>query len=364
MNLDALVALRATFKSRGWQQKATGRVVLELAFHVVTAIVGIALFVAAESYALKILGLIVSTFGSVGVATNTHTATHYGASDKRWVNDLLSLFGYPLFLHLPLSYWRNAHLVVHHTSPNVIGIDDDTDFRPYFSINEREVAGASALRRFYLRHQWVFLIAIVWVHPFTRSVAGWRFLISALRDPQRRRMAHWLDLLALVLHAIVWIVVPSFFFPFSHVLAFVAIRYALIGYPVFAILAPGHYPAEAGLVAKGEWPKDFVALQTLTTVNFRTGPIGRLYCSGLDYQIEHHLFPACSHVFYRRMSREVQEFCEREGYPYRTLGWWESLHKTVEMFRTPKPVADDLEGLRLAVMGPIATPEGAVGATG
>ncbi len=345
-----MAALRADFRTRGWHRKATGRVLLELAFHLALSLGGIALFLSTTNLWLELLGLAVSSLGSAGVATNTHTASHCGASDRPSVNELLAYFGYPFFLHLPLSYWRNAHIAVHHASPNVVGIDDDADFAPFFAVTDREVEGARGLRRFYYRHQWLFFVLICGIHPITRAIAGWTFLLRALADPKRRRLAHWLDLAALLMNLVVWIGVPSFFFPFTHVLGFWFLREILLGYPVLAILAPGHYPAEAGMVLKGDWEKNFIGLQTAATVNFRAGPFG-IFCSGLDHQIEHHLFPGFSHVHYGKMSGPIRELCEREGYPYRTLGWVESLWKTIQMFRRPKRAHGSLEELMRSTAG-------------
>src|SRR5437868_12912694 len=47
---------------------------------------------------------------------------------------------------------------------------------------------------------------------------------------------------------------------------------------------------------------DFFAVQTAGTVSFRTGWLGRFLCSGLEYQVEHHLFPNISHVYYPEIS--------------------------------------------------------------
>ncbi|HYH95404.1 fatty acid desaturase, partial [Hyalangium sp.] len=64
------------------------------------------------------------------------------------------------------------------------------------------------------------------------------------------------------------------------------------------------------------------------------------------YQIEHHLFPGYSHVYYPQMSRILQRFCEENGYPYRTLGWWEAIWKSLVVFRKPKPIHSRLLALR------------------
>jgi fatty acid desaturase len=65
------------------------------------------------------------------------------------------------------------------------------------------------------------------------------------------------------------------------------------------------------------------------TLNFRTGFIGRRACNGLDFQIEHHLFPNICHVYYPRIAPLVREFCLRNGYPYRCFGWGEAIFQVV-----------------------------------
>ena len=347
MDLDGLAALRAEFTARGWNKKATGAVVLELAVLASLGVGGYAVFLLADDAWVRWLGMLVSTYGSLGVATNTHTSTHYGTSDKRWVNDLLSYFGYPFFLNLGLTYWRNSHIVLHHTSPNVMGVDPDAHFMPFFATTDRELESTSGWkRRYHERYQLSFLLAILWVHTFKRQIRSWFYIFSCLRDPERRRAAHWLDLLSMSLFWVAWVIVPSFFLPVEDLLWGHFVRIAAMAYPLFAILAPAHYPHEAACVHKGEWKKDFLALQTYTTVNFSTGRLGGFICSGLQYQIEHHLFPAYSHVYYSKMAPHVQAFLESKGYPYRVMTWWEALLKTFLIFARPKHEATDLAEMR------------------
>ena len=139
--------------------------------------------------------------------------------------------------------------------------------------------------------------------------------------------------------------IPSIFFGPLPVLALYAVRVVLLGYAIFIAFAPAHFPEEAAFLdregkGRAEYFRkaDYILLQTSTTLNFRTGFFGRLFCAGVDYQIEHHLFPGYSHVYYPEMSRILKRFCEVNGYPYRTLGWWEAVWKSLVVFGRPKPV--------------------------
>jgi linoleoyl-CoA desaturase len=343
---DALAALRTEFRNRGWNQRPVLPVVLELAVHVSLALFGIAIFLFTEPLWLRILGMLISTYGSVGVGTNTHTATHYGASRHRWVNEVLAYFGYPFFLMLGATFWRHRHITLHHANPNVMGIDGDCDFPPFFASTDQEVAKGIG---YFGRYQHLVFPCMAWLNSYLRQIGSWRHLFAILPDKSRRRMAHWADLVVMLLHIVVWFVIPSFFFPVLNVIGFNLMRIGLLGYPLYWVLAPGHYPAEALCIAKGDWKKDFVLLQTATTINFRTGFFGSLVCSGLQYQIEHHLFPGYSHIYYKRMAPMVQEFCVKNGYPYRMFGWAESVLKTFEIFAKPKHVYANVEELRAAV---------------
>ena len=161
----------------------------------------------------------------MGVGTNTHTSTHYGTSDKRWVNEALSYFGYPMFLGLSATYWWHKHVVLHHPAPNVVGVDSDSDLLPWFAITADEVHDSSGLRRFYYQHLqfWLFPLALA-LNNFSIQRAGWAHLIRMLRDPKARKSAHWIDLSALVLHYVIWIGVPLLFWPLPAVAGFYILR--------------------------------------------------------------------------------------------------------------------------------------------
>jgi len=95
--------------------------------------------------------------------------------------------------------------------------------------------------------------------------------------------------------------------------------------------------------------RDWLLLQAACTVNFRAGWIGRLVSSGSDYQIEHHMFPYVSHVYYSKMSPLVKEVCEENGVPYRSLPWAEAVWRCWLVMKRPQQQMPDLEMFRAPV---------------
>jgi fatty acid desaturase len=138
----------------------------------------------------------------------------------------------------------------------------------------------------------------------------------------------------MVLHYAVWFGVPLLFWLFAAVAALYILRTILLGYAMYAILAPGHFPAEAQRTTDQARDRaDFFTLQTAATVSFRTGLLGRFLCSGLEYQVEHHLFPNISHVHYPQVSAAVQAFCNEYGFAYRSHSWATALWKSWVVLR-------------------------------
>ena len=354
--IQAVSELRNEFARHGWDRKATNRIVFELLIHVTIAATGFAIFLACQNSAARFLGILVSTFGCMGVGTNTHTSTHYGTSDKRWVNEALSFFGYPMFLGLSATYWWHKHVVLHHPSPNVVGVDSDADLLPWFAITADEVNASSGLRHFYYARLqfWMFPLVLA-LNCFGIQMAGWAHLVRILRHSKQRKAAHWIDLGAMGLHYAIWIGLPLLFWPPFEVAEFYILRNILLGYAMYAILAPGHFPAEAQrMTPETRHRTDFFAVQTAGTVSFRTGLVGRFLCSGLEYQVEHHLFPNISHVYYPQVSVAVQEFCAEHALPYRSYSWGVALWKSWTVLRSPQ---------RVVGRGHVAPPPTAVDAT-
>jgi fatty acid desaturase len=333
--------MQAEFRRRGWHRPATGTLLLQYATLVVLALGGLAVFFLSSSLLVGVLGLLLSGFGTLGISTQAHTASHGAVSRKNWVNRLLTYLGYPVLLGLPATYWRHKHVVTHHKAPNIDGHDDDINLMPLFAMTDEQARRGGALARFYYRRvQWLVFLLFIPLIALNTLFFGWLDLAGRLL--RQRTPAAWLDLLGLGLHALLWIGLPLLFFPASVVLLAYLLRLLLLGAGMFAVFAPAHFPHEAVVAAPSQRDAEFVLRQTVTTINFRTGPLGRFLCAGVDFQIEHHLFAGYSHVYYPAMSGLIREFCERHGYPYRTLGWGEALLKSVVVFLSPKPLAQEL----------------------
>lgn len=340
-----LVALKAEFRGLGFYHKPTGRVLIELGVHLSFGAAGVAVLLSTSGVWFAALGLALFCVGQMGLATNTHTSAHFASSRLRWFNQALTFLGYPLLLGLGATYWWTKHNALHHSAPNVIGVDDDIAFRPWFAFSQDDLRSVGRLARHYYRIQWLLLPVALVLMSVNLQLASLVHLYRVWRSPRGLRPVHRLDLTLLSLHWIVWVVLPLMLLPTIPVLVFTAIRLLALAAFRFIVFGPAHMPVDAHAVLPEGKGADNFLLQTSNTLNFRAGPLAAWLIAGLHYQIEHHLFPGICHVHYPHMSPLVAAYCRRHGYPYRTLGWGEALRKTVDNFRRPKEVTAELRRL-------------------
>ena len=353
---NALSELNATFHELGFHRKLTGKILFEGVFMVTLMCGGIIIFFEYHSWWVKAFALWFSSLGLLAITTNAHSSAHYATSDKRWLNWTLQLVEYGFFIGLSATYWRNKHVVVHHPTPNVVGLDDDIDLLPWFALDEKAFNEAKGFKRWWFEHQWYLVPIIINFNALNLLYSSYKFLWKALRNPKERRALHWIDLGLVLAHYAVFMFLPMLWFPPLYCVAFWVVRYFGAGWAIFIAFAPAHFPAEALFLSKGNKDRaeylrnrDFVLLQCATTCNIRTTWFGNLFCGGTDYQIEHHLFPGISHPHYPKMAPYVKRWCEEHGYPYRTVGMLEGFWKSWMAFRYPKPLRETEEVSRLMV---------------
>jgi linoleoyl-CoA desaturase len=260
-----------------------------------------------------------------------HDANHGAYSTHGAVNRLM---GMTLDMLGASSYlWRFKHNVSHHTYTNLAGADDDIDIGPLARLSPAQPRRRlHRAQQFYLWALYGFLIP-KWhfVYDF-KNVARGR--IARNRFPRPRG---W-SLVELIGGKVVFfgwaLVVPALFHPLWVVVLFYAGTSFLLGLVLSVVFQLAHCVEEAEFPTpppQAERLRDAWAVhQVRTTVDFARG--NRLltwYVGGLNFQIEHHLFPRICHVHYPRIAGIVEATCAELGVGYtahRSLGGAVSSH--------------------------------------
>lgn len=302
--------------------------------------------VVSNSWAM--LGLvIVMGLGVAGIGLSVmHDANHGAYSTKPWVNNLLGLS-----LNLVGGHamnWKIQHNVLHHTYTNVHDVDEDIS--PRGIIRMAPESQWKPMHRFQHYYAWFFygLMTLVWVltKDFARII---KYQKEGLIKKQRTTaVKEWLIMLTTkVIYFTYIFIIPLWLMPvtFGQVLiAFLIMQY-IAGFILAIIFQPAHvvegteYPMPD---AHGNLENSWAIHQLHTTTNFgHKQKLFSWYVGGLNYQVEHHLFPNICHVHYRKIAGIVEQTAKEFNLPYKKKEtFFEAIaaHAVMLKFLSKKPV--------------------------
>jgi fatty acid desaturase len=183
---------------------------------------------------------------------------------------------------------------------------------------------------------------------FTMRAASLRYLVVHLR--MRGIDRAWLtDASCLLGHYLLWLVVPSFWFGALPVALFYVGVWLVGGLLLALIFAPAHMGMP--IVTKAATKANLWLHQLETTRNMVLPRWLGWFFVGLDFQVEHHMFPRMPHQCLRRASPVVRSWCARVGAPYHELGYGAAVLDVTRFMRTAwryQPGAQGTPALALA----------------
>jgi linoleoyl-CoA desaturase len=268
--------------------------------------------------ALLLCGLLGLLLASIGFNV-MHDACHGSYSTRKWVNNVmglsLNMLGGNAFI------WKFKHNIIHHTYTNVDGIDDDIAKSPFMRhCSSQKWVPAHRFQHIYM----VFLYAI--------STILWTFLQDFQKyfnrkvhntDMQKMNFAeHTIFWISKVLYVVFYVLIPVLVLGWMPWLIGFLFMHAVLGLTLAIVFQLAHVVEETEFVQAIENDPQKVEAawavhQVNTTSNFaRHNKIISWFAGGLNYQVEHHLFPRISHIHYPAISEIVQKTCQQFGLAY------------------------------------------------
>ena len=245
------------------------------------------------------------------VAFVSHEASHRQVFSSGRANDRLGRVLANGVVGISHSWWMTKHSR-HHANPNKVGKDPDIDMDTISFLPEsaRTRTGLLALLTRVQGYAFFPLLLLEGVNLHVTSV---RSLVTRGdgRGGRTRERVLELVVLALRLGLYVWLVL--WFLPIGLGFAFLGVQLGVFGVYMGASFAPNHkgmpiIPADSRL--------DFLSKQVLTSRNILGGTPMSMLMGGLNYQIEHHLFPSMPRPHLLRARRIVRAHCSANGVPY------------------------------------------------
>ncbi|WP_395246097.1 fatty acid desaturase family protein [Agromyces sp. MMS24-K17] len=242
-----------------------------------------------------------------------HEAAHRqilttGPANDRLARVLIGIVG------MSYSWWDSKHSR-HHANPNRVGKDPDIEVDTISFLDE-DAARARGIRRLITRKQGWLFFPLLTLEGLNLHHLSLRHLFG--RGPVKGR---WIEL-GLIAARMVVLLVPIFWFlPLGMAFAFLGVQLAVFGVYMGASFAPNH---KGMPVVAHDARLDFFSKQVRTSRNIRGGWWATILMGGLNYQIEHHLFPSMARPHLAATREIVRDFCRSHGVPYTETSLWRS----------------------------------------
>ena len=241
------------------------------------------------------------------IAFLAHEAAHRVILSSGPANDRLSRFIGPALVGMSYSWWDSKHSR-HHANPNRVGKDPDIEIDT-ISFVEDDARKARGVVRFITQRQGWLFFPLLTMEGWNLHFLGIKYLVTT-REPIKGR---WLEL-SMILLRLAAVIVPVFLFlPLGMAFAFIFVQMAVFGVYMGASFAPNH---KGMPVIAPDARLDFFTKQVRTSRNVRGGWWATALMGGLNYQVEHHLFPSMARPYLSRARVVVREACENLNVPY------------------------------------------------
>jgi linoleoyl-CoA desaturase len=302
---------------------------------------GYALFLYAGAnfhWALALLAAVFFGQAAACVGFNImHDANHGGYSDNpkinRWFGMTIELVGLSSFI------WRQQHNVWHHTYTNIAGLDEGLETDGWLRSSPKDIW--KPLHRFqHLYAPLVYAMSGIGLLIFRNYTvyftgrSGSHFVYPKMRTQDK--LVFWGFR---AFNVLMYFVLPFVFMPWPVALAGVVIALFTAGSVLAHVLMLAHIHDELAFVEPVGDPlrieNEWAIHQVVTTMNFaQANRMINWYVGGLNFQIEHHLFPQMCHLVYPRIAPLVREVCAEFGVRYQTdASFW---HAIAEHYRSLK----------------------------
>jgi fatty acid desaturase len=315
--------LSRQIKQAGLLDRRRGYYAAKLGLNAVLLAVGGAVFVAlGESWwqlvTAAYLAVVFAQIAFVG-----HDAGHRQIFRTRRANDLVGLVHANLMVGVGYGWWVGKHNR-HHSNPNHEDLDPDIGIAA-LAFTAGQARAKRGLVRVVARYQAYLFFPLLLLEAAHLHVASAK---AILRGQGRANAA---EALLLLLHVAGYATALLLVLPPLQALVFVLVQQGLFGLYLGCSFAPNHKGMP--VLADGE-ELDFLRRQVLTSRNVRGSRLVDFLLGGLNYQIEHHLFPNMPRPNLRQAQPLVRAFCQEHDLPYSEASMFGSYAEAVRHLHT------------------------------
>ncbi len=254
------------------------------------------------------------------IAYIIHDAGHRQIFSSPRQNDVLMLaVGY--LVGTSRSWWFATHNA-HHSHPNDLELDPNTQL-PVLAFSEQQALRQHGWKRRAMRFQVYYFFPLLTLEALGVRAASLTWIFAG------KSKYPLVEGFGIVLHLTLYMTLLIYVMPVEQVVLFFFLHHAITGFYMGMIFAPNH---KGMLVPDPEAPLDFFQREVLSSRNIKPSPLVDFLYGGLNYQIEHHLFPTIPRNRLKGARVVVKAFCEERGVAYYETGLVQSYVEVASYF--------------------------------
>ena len=300
--------LKRLVKDAGLLEKKPGYYAGKMAVNMSLLALSVAVLTLVDSVWLQLLNAGFLAFIIVQISFMGHDLGHKQVFRSSRNNDRLGLF-VSFLIGINRTWWIEKHNE-HHSNPNDLDMDPDIQL-PVVAFSEDQALGMSGIARLIVRYQAFLFYPLVCFEGFVLKFSGILYMF------RNRLMFPIAEPIAMAGHIVVYSGLVFLSLSVWQGLLFIAVNQLVIGLYIGSTFAPNH---KGMLVLDGKTQLDFLRKQVLTSRNVKSSPINDFLYGGLNYQIEHHLFPSMPRNRLKEAQKIVMPFCDEHSISYHETG--------------------------------------------
>ncbi len=306
--------LKKIIKQKGLMEKQHAYYVGKFAMTFGFLAVGVALLFVLDNPWLHMLNAVYMAFAFGQISLLAHDSGHrqlHLRSSR--INDWLTLVLGNLLLGMSREWWIGKHNE-HHGHPNQTDIDPDIEI-PLLAFEEEQAFDRRGLARLVTKYQAFLIIPLSFLQSISMLRSSIRFIFS------KKAKQPFAEGLAIVVHFAVYFGLLFYLLEPLTAILFVIIHRGLWGVYLVSVFAPNH---KAMPILAKDSEVGFIHRQVLTSRNVLSHPATDFLYGGLNYQIEHHLFPRMPRNKLKEAQPIIKEFCRKHSIGYHETSVLES----------------------------------------
>jgi acyl-lipid Delta6-acetylenase / acyl-lipid (9-3)-desaturase len=253
-----------------------------------------------------------------------HDFLHHQVFVNRAYNNLLGVLIGNVFQGFSVAWWKNKHNH-HHAVPNVTdspsGGDPDILTMPVLWWSEKLIEGEEleTLPRFLLKNQAMFYFPILCTARISWVLQSFLHQLLPRNPAVTSNAMYAAELFGLAVHHFAYLALLTRFNSTAKLAAFIALSQGGGGLFIGVVFTVGHNAMEV-LTPEEHNSTHFVSLQVLTTRNVTPTHFTNWFTGGLNYQVEHHIWPTLPRHSLPAAAAILQAFCAKHDVPYTCKG--------------------------------------------